>query len=1103
MESDSGFAIIPRLANGASAERLSIVNADDRAVVFGERAKTSGTLAKLNRPKLFGALPRERLFSMLDQHRAHPVVWVGGPPGVGKTTLVASYLEKRQLRGYWYQVDSGDADPATFFYYLGLGAGDAASAKGKPLPMLTPEYLSDLAGFSRRFFRELFNRLPRPGVLVLDNCQGVADDAKVHSLLVDSIQEIPEGINVIFISRGEPPSVYARLLANQTVALFDSRKLQLTFEETRAIASATLSADDALVDTLYRQSEGWAAGLTLMLERVRRNGITPGHLEAETREAVFNYFAGEILDRAAPEDRQILISTAFLPRMTPAMAEQVSGSPRAGKLLQQLYRRQLFISRRAGAPPTYQYHDLFRQFLLARAEETYAQPDLKQFANRAAALLEETDQLEEAVGLYLLTKDWNAASHLILRQGACLLAQGRGQTLREWVSALPSEHVASAPWLAYWYGMSLIQIDQPAARAELESALVAFERMGDESGQMVTAAGIIESYQHEWSTFAPMDRWIDVLDALLARNARFPSQEAELRVYSALLIALFRSRPERHRLFSICTERLTALLDAQIDVNPRIVAAGILLMIHFWNLEVDAGRDLMRRLEVLLRHRDARALARVFGMNRLAFALWLGLEHEEAARVLDEAVSLADGNGLTATEAFLFFGRHQLAMGRGDRAAIESNIQKLKPILNPSRRLGQSVLLRAMTDHTLLQGNAAAAVALGKDAVSVVDEAATRPMQAIWRFSLAAALAEDRKHQDALACLDEARALIRGTAFAKLLRDCDFLGAYVALAHGDRPSCHRLLTEALAAWQHEGEGSHVFILYPGCMAQVCGEALRAGIAVDQARALITRYRLAPPAASDDAWPWPIRIRALGKFIVVKDGVEVSFGRKTQKRPLDLLQALIALGGVDVPVNALTEALWPDAEGDAAYHSFENTLYRLRQLLGPESVLVLAGGKLSLDTKRCWVDVWAFEQLSAQARADTGEMESNLQCLLELYRGHFLAHEPDKPWALGSRESLREKFLLHIRAMAKSHEAARRWEQAAAIYQRGIELDNLAESLYRGLMVCQRELGNYAEALKVYRRVRELLSVVLGVQPTAETQAVYQQLKMAESTPSEG
>jgi hypothetical protein len=58
---------------------------------------------------------------------------------------------------------------------------------------------------------------------------------------------------------------------------------QLTFEETRAIALATVSVDDALIDALYRQSDGWAAGLTLMLERVRRNAIALGHLEAETR----------------------------------------------------------------------------------------------------------------------------------------------------------------------------------------------------------------------------------------------------------------------------------------------------------------------------------------------------------------------------------------------------------------------------------------------------------------------------------------------------------------------------------------------------------------------------------------------------------------------------------------------------------------------------------------------------------------------------------------------------------------------------------------------------------------------------------------------------
>ena len=171
-------------------------------------------------------------------------------------------------------------------------------------------------------------------------------------------------------------------------------------------------------------------------------------------------------------------------------------------------------------------------------------------------------------------------------------------------------------------------------------------------------------------------------------------------------------------------------------------------------------------------------------------------------------------------------------------------------------------------------------------------------------------------------------------------------------------------------------------------------------------------------------------------------------------------------------------------------------YRLRQVLGSAGALVLAGGKLSLDTGQCWVDVWAFQRLLAQAREEDGaDAERNLQRLVELYRGHFLEHETDKPWALGSRaHPCAKSSCCYIQAMAKAHEAGQRWQQAAAIYQRGIELDNLAESLYRGLMICHREMGDHAEALRVYRRCRELLSIVLGVQPAAETQAVYQGLK---------
>jgi ATP/maltotriose-dependent transcriptional regulator MalT len=126
------------------------------------------TLAKLCRPKLFGVFRRERLFQLLDQRRKHPIVWVAGPPGAGKTTLVASYLEARKLPTVWYRVDSGDGDAATFLHYLGLAVAQVSARKHPPLPPLTPEYLPTLEGFVRRCLREVFARMPRPSVLVLD-----------------------------------------------------------------------------------------------------------------------------------------------------------------------------------------------------------------------------------------------------------------------------------------------------------------------------------------------------------------------------------------------------------------------------------------------------------------------------------------------------------------------------------------------------------------------------------------------------------------------------------------------------------------------------------------------------------------------------------------------------------------------------------------------------------------------------------------------------------------------------------------------------------------------------------------------------------------------
>ncbi len=130
-----------------------------------------GALTKTTRPTLASVLARDQLFSVLDERQHASVLWVWGPPGSGKTTLVASYLENRELDSHWYQLDSGDSDVATFFYFMGLAVSRARGRSEESLPLYTSEYRHDLGAFSRHYFQNLYAPLELPFALVLDNYQ--------------------------------------------------------------------------------------------------------------------------------------------------------------------------------------------------------------------------------------------------------------------------------------------------------------------------------------------------------------------------------------------------------------------------------------------------------------------------------------------------------------------------------------------------------------------------------------------------------------------------------------------------------------------------------------------------------------------------------------------------------------------------------------------------------------------------------------------------------------------------------------------------------------------------------------------------------------------
>jgi LuxR family maltose regulon positive regulatory protein len=236
-----------------------------------------------------------------------------------------------------------------------------------------------------------------------------------------------------------------------------------------------------------------------------------------------------------------------------------------------------------------------------------------------------------------------------------------------------------------------------------------------------------------------------------------------------------------------------------------------------------------------------------------------------------------------------------------------------------------------------------------------------------------------------------------------------------------------------------------------------------------------------------------RVHVLGRFRLLSGDTPVAFPPRLRK-PQELLQALIAFGGTEVGAGVLIDALWPDSEGDAAYHALESALYRLRQLLGARDAVRLEGGKVSLDRNRLWVDMWEFDEELRRPHDPEANGIERIGRLRLLYQGHFLQHETEKPWVLKARQELRDRLLRAIRDAAHECEHARRWEDAANLYRSGIELDSLNEGLYRGLMHCHHELGDHSEAMQAYRRCRELLTRFLGVPPNAKTQALYHSVR---------
>jgi LuxR family transcriptional regulator, maltose regulon positive regulatory protein len=1054
----------------------------------------SPLLAKITRPQVGAVLRRTTAWDALDTvRRNHAVIWIAAAPGAGKTTLVASYLEQRKSPCLWFQIDEGDSDPATFFHYLAAAAKAAAPRRRKPLPRLTPEHLPSLGVFARRFFQALYERLPHNTVLVFDNYQEAAPESPLHELLRHGLLELPPGNKAMVISRVEPPAALARLQLNNVMGLLDAGMLRLSLAEIPGLAKSLgyQRVTDEVIHRIADRTHGWAAGAVLLLAQAQHEPQTEQSTEAAPQ-VLFDYFAGEVFQHLDPTTQDILLQSTFLPKMSSASLLALTGQVRAPRVLAELAGKKYFTTVHTHSRNVYQYHPLFRAFLLAEAKRRIAQPRLGEIQRQAAQLLHAEGETQDAVHLLHAAGDWEALALIIVTQAPALAAEARLQTLETWIRMLPATLVDQMPWLLFWLAQCRMMVNPAEARDHSERAYALFDQAGDAAGLYLSWSSVVYTFAVGWQDLRPLDRWLELFTSIEARYPEIPSAEITARVTCSMLAALTHRQP-RHPNTERWTQLATAMANSPGNGEYRVMLAAYLGIFYTWSGPFRRGGELITLVRPLLAgdlSPTIQILWRCF-VGMYASARTADVECLAAA---EEARRIARDSKANAMDNIIGIIGIHACLAVGDVRAAETWVTSTDA-LHDTGQIDYAVYYYGLSLIAMHKGEVQSAAEYARKSLTLAQQFGNALPEGVARVGLAQALFElgqPAQAREQLAMAWEVTQHIRSELLEYL---CWFGQATDAICYAGETDWVAPLN-ALLAREKDNGGMGVPLWPQARVAQVYTFALDQGIEVEYVRSVIRRRNLMPqtPPLDVENWPWSYRIYTLGGFSIDQNDKPMTLSGKGQKKPLELLKTLIALGGREVGALQLTEALWPDADGDAAQHAFETTLHRLRKFFGDDAPLQFKDGRLSLDDRRCWIDGWAFERLLSNiegklGKASPDQVASLTKKLFDLYRGPFLSHEAEIPAALSMHERLRSRFLRALRELGRHHETCKAFETASACYLRALEVEPLAEEFYQKLMLGYRALGRIAEALAVYERCRKTLHALLGVGPSRETEAL--------------
>lgn len=529
----------------------------------------------------------------------------------------------------------------------------------------------------------------------------------------------------------------------------------------------------------------------------------------------------------------------------------------------------------------------------------------------------------------------------------------------------------------------------------------------DKHGILRSALGAIEAIFACVDSYLGLDPWIDAMEPYVEDAAVWDSDADRTRAWYVFLQAALTRRPTHRLIPSGVAWLRERLRSGHATAAETLSAGGVLMFYACLAAEDEVAFEVMALTKGHLDREDAPPLP------RWTLLYWEGLYHlwklqyVDAVRCWEYCSRIGAQCGLGLLD-FLVHGNLvmvDLAEDRLDQAEVR--LRALDEAGVRGHRIAYGLFWMGQTFLRLYRGRSDLPEALA----AMVQSSRAAGLFIMEMLCLTDAAAVHLLRGDDVAAaslLDDAESRLKGS----VVRQCDgqvmALRAGILYRRGEIEAAHRQFGLALQEVARGGTCGCMLWVRAGLSA-LLAEAVRYGQHAATVRELVRRFEIPAPARAGAEWPWPVRIRALGPLSVEIADSPVGYGRKAQQKVLELLKLLIAEGAREVDGGAIADSLWPDVDGDAAQSNLRGTVKRLREYLGHAEAVRLFDGKLSLNERICWLDVWAFRDWCGSLLTDGSEAEQRAsEALSALYRGPLLQGEQGS-WLLTARRRERERF----------------------------------------------------------------------------------------------